>query len=157
LNKALLTAVAVLVALAAVVAGCGGSDDSDTSASLTKAQFVKQADAICVNSNKEIESEFESYAKEKGWDENKEPSKDQQEEAIVDVVAPNIQGQVDEIKDLGAPEGDEETIETMLAAVEEGVEELEENPGQLTEEGKNPLAKGSKLARDYGLAECGEE
>jgi len=44
----------------------------------------------------------------------------------------------------------------MVAAVEEGVEEIEANPASLTE-GKNPLAKGSKLAKEYGLKTCGEE
>jgi hypothetical protein len=155
LNKPLLVALAALIALAAVVVGCGGSD-SDTSSSLSKAQFIKQADAICEKSNDKVGSEFESYAKEQGWDENKEPSKKQQEEAITDVVAPSVQTQVDEIKDLGTPAGDEDQVEAMLTAVEEGVETLEEDPSQLTE-GKNPLAKGSKLARDYGLEKCGEE
>ena len=44
----------------------------------------------------------------------------------------------------------------MVAAVEEGVKEIEENPAALTE-GKNPLAEGSKLAKEYGLKACGEE
>jgi hypothetical protein len=146
---------AALVALAAVVAGCGS--DSETTESLTKVEFIKRADAICEKNEGKVTSEFEDYAEEKGWDENKEPSKEQQEEAIVEVVGPNVQAQVDEIRELGAPEGDEETIDEMLTAVEEGVERIEEEPQLLTEEAKNPLAEGSKLARDYGLEKCGEE
>jgi hypothetical protein len=154
LNRASLAVLAALVALAAVVAGCGS--DSETTESLTKAEFIKRADAICEKSEGKVTSEFEDYAEEKGWDENKEPSKEQQEEVIVEVVGPNVQAQVDEIRELEAPEGDEETIDEMLTAVEEGVEDLEENPGQVTS-GDNPLAEGSKLARDYGLEKCGEE
>jgi hypothetical protein len=161
LNRASLAVLATLVALAAIVAGCGGSDDSDTggtsSSSLTKAQFVKQADTICEKSEEKLGSEFESYVKEKGWSEDKEPSKEQQEEAVVEVVTPNLQGQIDDIRDLGAPEGDEDQIETMLSTVEEGIEDLEDDPSQLTEQGSNPLAKGSKLATAYGLEKCGAE
>jgi hypothetical protein len=138
----------------AIVAGCGGGDDDGDSGSLTKAEFIKQADAICANGDKTISADFEDFAEEKGIKD--EPDKAQQEEAIVEVVAPAVQEQADEIKALGAPDGDEKQIEAMLTAVEEGVEDLEENPSQLTE-GKNPLAKGSKLARDYGLEKCGEE
>jgi uncharacterized protein with von Willebrand factor type A (vWA) domain len=152
--------IAVLAALAAImliVAGCGGGDDSSSdSSSITKAQFIKQADAICENGNKENEAEFEEFAKEHNLSEKKEPSKAQQEEAISEIVAPGVQKQIEEIDALGAPKGDEGKIEAMIAAVEEGVEEIEENPASLTE-GKNPLAKGSKLAKEYGLKTCGEE
>jgi hypothetical protein len=152
--------IAVLAAFAAImviVAGCGGGDDSSSdSSSITKAQFVKQADAICEKGNKESEAEFEELAKEKGFSEKKEPSKPQQEEIISEIVAPGVQKQIEEIDALGAPEGDEKQIEAMVAAVEEGVEEIEENPASLIE-GKNPLAKGTKLAKDYGLKACGEE
>jgi hypothetical protein len=152
--------IAVLTAAAAIVlivAGCGGgSDSSSDSSSLSKAQFIKQADAICEKGNKENEAEFEEFAKEHGLSEKKEPSKAVQEEAISEIVAPSVGKQIEEIDALGAPEGDEGKIEAMVAAVEEGVEEIEANPGSLTE-GKNPLAKGSKLAKEYGLKTCGEE
>lgn len=155
MKRASIAVLAAFVALAAIVAGCGG-DDSDTSASLTKAQFVKQADAICKKGNDKIEAEFESFVKENELGENEAPSKALQEEAIAEIVAPSVQEQVEEIDALGAPEGDEEQIEEMLTAFEEGAEELEENPSSLNE-GENPIAKGSKLARDYGLVTCGEE
>jgi hypothetical protein len=146
---------AALVLVAALVAGCGG-DDSDTTASLSKAEFIKQADAICEKSESKVSSEFEDFAKENDWSEDEEPTKEQQEEAIAEVIGPSVQSQAEEIRELGAPEGDEKTINKMLTAVEDGVEALEESPDQLVE-GKNPLAKGSKLARDYGLEKCGEE
>lgn len=151
--------IAVLAAAAAIlmiVAGCGGgSDSSSDSASLSKAQFIKQADAICAKGDKESSKEVEAFVEENNVDTSK-PTKKQQEEVITDVVAPNVQGQVEEISDLGAPEGDEKQIEAMVDAVEEGVEEIEADPTKLIE-GKNPLGKGSKLAKEYGLKTCGEE
>jgi hypothetical protein len=151
--------IAVLAALAAImviVAGCGGGDDSSsTSASISKAQFIKQADAICEKGDKEANKEVEAFVEENNVDTNK-PTTKQQEEVITEVVAPNVQGQAEQISELGAPSGDEKKIEAMVDAVEEGVEEIESDPKTLIE-GKNPLGKGSKLAKEYGLKSCGEE
>jgi hypothetical protein len=145
------------LALAAVVAGCGGGDDtnSETSAALTKAEFIKQADAICVKGDKALASEVEEFAEDNDVDTSK-PTEAQQEEVIAEVVAAGTRRQVEEIADLEAPSGDEEKIEAMVESVETGTEELEDQPELLLEE-KNPLEEGSKLARDYGLTECGEE
>jgi hypothetical protein len=154
-SKRFIALLAALAAISMIVAGCGGGSDSSSSSSLTKAQFIKQADAICEKGNKASNEEVEEFAKENNVNTSK-PTKEQQEEVIAQVVAPNVQGQVEEISDLGAPEGDEKKIDAMVGAVEEGVEELESNPSALIE-GKNPLSKGSKLAKEYGLKTCGEE
>lgn len=155
MNKPLLTVVAVLVALAAIVAGCGGGDDSDTSGSLTKPEFIKKADAICEEGNKSINTEVDEFAKEKGTTPEK-MTKEQQEEFVEQVVAADIRSQAEEIGDLGAPSGDEKQIEAMVKAVEDGADEIEEEPKVLF--GKaNPLAEGTKLAKEYGLKVCGEE
>jgi hypothetical protein len=156
-SKPFIAVLAALAAITMIVAGCGGGDDSSSEgSSITKTQFIKQADAICEKGNKENEAEFEEFAEEKGLSENKEPTKAQQEEAITDIVAPGVQKQIEEIDELGAPEGDEKQVEAIVTSVEEGVEEIEADPSSLTE-GKNPLAKGSKLAKEYGLKACGEE
>jgi hypothetical protein len=157
LSKAL-TAVAIcMAALAIVAAGCGGGDDttSETVVVLTKPEFIKQADAICVKGNEAIEGEVEDFADENDVDIEK-PTPEQQQEVIADVVAPATRAQVEEIAELQAPSGDEETIEAMVESVEDATVELEDEP-ELLLEGKNPLSEGSKLARAYGLQECGEE
>jgi len=75
---------------------------------------------------------------------------------ITDVVAPGVRQQVEEIAELSAPSGDEAEVEAIVEAVESGADELESDP-KLLLEGANPLGEGSKLARAYGLKECGEE
>jgi hypothetical protein len=154
MSKRFIALLAALAAIAMIVVGCGGGDSS--SSSLSKAEFIKQADAICEKGNEENNTEFEEFAKEHNLSEKKEPSKAVQEEAISEIVAPGVKKQIEEIDALGAPEGDEKKIEAMVGAVEEGVEEIEADPAVLIE-GKNPLAKGSKLAKEYGLKTCGEE
>lgn len=137
---------ALAVLLAAVVGfGCGGDDDS--ASALTKAEFIKQADGICKQGEARIEVEAEKFGIETMAD---------QEKLVTDVVVPGIQAQAEKIADLGAPEGDEETIEEMVEAVENGAAELEANP-LAGMEGKAPLGEASKIARAYGLKECASE
>jgi ABC-type glycerol-3-phosphate transport system substrate-binding protein len=160
LSKRLIAMLAAVLAVAVVAAGCGGSDDSssattETAAALSKAEFIKQADAICTKGNESIETEANEFAEENNVN-TKKPKRAQQEEVIIDVVAPGVRRQGEEIAELGAPSGDEEEIDAIVAAVEEGADELEEDPGLLIS-GKNPLAKGSKMADSYGLKVCGEE
>jgi HD superfamily phosphodiesterase len=140
------------VLLVALVAGCGSSGSDN---SLTKAEFIKQADAICSKGEKSIESGAEKFAEENNVNTEK-PTKAQKEEVITQVVAPEIRKQGEEISELGAPSGEEDKVEAIVSAVEEGADELEQQPATLFE-GKNPLAKGSKLAKEFGLKVCGEE
>jgi hypothetical protein len=155
-SKRLIAALFGVLAIA-LVAGCGSSDDtsSDSDSALSKAAFIKQGDAICTKGDQQIETEANEFAEENDVDTEK-PTKAQQEEVISTVVAPAIRQQAEEIADLGAPSGDEETIEAMVAAVGRGADELEEDPGAVLD-GKNPLQEGSKLARAYGFTSCGEE
>jgi len=147
-----LIALAAGALLVVLVAGCGSSDDSS---SLTKAEFIKQADQICTKGEKSIEGGAEKFAEENKVDTEK-PTKGQQEEVIKQVVAPEIRKQAEEIDSLGAPKGEESEVEAIVTAVEEGADELESKPALLIE-GKNPLEAGSKLAKEYGLKVCGEE
>ena len=157
MSKPFIAVLAALAAISMIVAGCGGGDDSSSdSSSITKAQFIKQADEICEKGNEENEAEFEEFAEDQGLSEGEEPTKAQQDEAITEIVAPGVRKQIEEIDALPVPEGDEKQIEAIVLSVEEGVVEIETNPDTLSA-GISPLAEGSKLAKDYGLKACGEE
>lgn len=157
MSKRLIALLVGVVAVLAVFAGCGGGDgDSDgDGSSLTKAEFIEKADAICKDGEKSIEDGAEQFAEDNDVDVEK-PTKQQQEDVIRQVVAPEIRKQAEEIGQLGAPAGEGKEVEAIVAAVEEGADELEGEPAQLLE-GKNPLAEGSKLAHEFGLKVCGEE
>ena len=156
MSKRLIVLFAAVLALT-IAAGCGSSDDNSDStaaAAATKAEFIKQGDAICEKGSKAIEDGAEEFAEENDVDTEK-PTKAQQEEVIVDVVAPGVREQAEGIDELGAPSGDEEEVEAIVAAVKGGAEELEDEPGLLLEE-ENPLEKGAKLAGKYGFKACGQ-
>lgn len=156
MSKRLFALLGALAALAIIVAGCGGgSDSTESTSSLTKAEFVKQGNAICAKGNEEIEEGFEKFGKEHGFSKEKEPSKAELEEAVETVVIPSVNNEVESIRALGPPD---EEAEAVLDAAEAALEKGEEDPEQfLKEESAGPFAKANKLAREYGLTKCGEE
>jgi hypothetical protein len=158
LKKPVIVLLAALVALAVVaVAGCGSSSDStESTASLSKAEFLKKGNAICEKGNESINSEFEEFSKENNLSETAEPPKEAQEEAVEQVLIPAISRQIEEVKALGTPEGDEGELAELLSAEEGVVEEAEENPLLLFET-TTKQKEANKLATEYGLTVCGEE
>jgi hypothetical protein len=156
LNKAFLSAIAVLVALAALVAGCGGGDETTDSATvtLTKTEFIKQGDAICKEANEENETEAEEFAEENDFTLEK-ASKDQLEEAVAEVLVPSLNQQVEELDALGAPKGDEDQVEEIIVSLEDATGEIEDDPSLVFEE--KTLEKPNQLAEAYGFKVCGEE
>ena len=146
---ALLFAVLALV----VVAGCGSDDDEGGEETLTKVEFIKQGDKICEETEEQSETEAEAFAEENGFNlEN--ASNEELEEAVAEVLVPVLDQQIEEIDALGAPEGDEETIEELIVALEDGSAEVEDDPGVVFN-GK-PLKEASQIAEDYGFEVCGE-
>jgi hypothetical protein len=155
LNRAFLSALAVLVALAAVVAGCGGGESTtdSTTVVLTKTEFIKQGDAICKEANEKNQSEAEDFAKENDFELEK-ANKAQIEEAVAAVLAPSLSKQAEELDALGAPAGDEKQVEEIVVAVEDAAEEIEDEPKLVFEE--KTLKKANQLAEAYGFKVCGE-
>jgi hypothetical protein len=144
-----------VVAIAAVVAGCGSSDE--TTSALTKQQFITQADAICKQGNEEIEEGFESFAEQNDIPKNQEPSNAQGKEIVETVIVPSVDSQAEGIRALSVPSGDEDEISAMLDSLDEAIEEAEEDPEALFTAKSDPFAKPNELAQDYGLKTCGKE
>ena len=154
MKKASVAALVALLALVAVVVGCGGGGDGETTETLTKAEFIKQGDAICEKANEQSETEAEEFAEEKDFTLEK-ASEEQLEEAVSEVLVPSLNGQVEELDALGAPEGDEEQVEEIIVSLEGAAGEIEEDPSVVFDE--EVLKEPSKLAEDYGFEVCGEE
>jgi hypothetical protein len=144
-----------LVALAALVAGCGGGSDTTDSATvvLTKAEFIKQGDAICKEANEANQAEAEEYAEENGFELEK-ASKDQLEEAVGAVLVPSLEQQAEELDALGAPKGDEKQVEEIIAALEDATGEIEDDPSLVFK--AETLKKPNQLAEAYGYKVCGK-
>jgi hypothetical protein len=148
----------------ALVAGCGGGgddtssggDSSESTSSLTKPEFIKQADTICEKGNESIAAEAEEFAEENDIDIEK-PTTAQQEEVVSDVIAPAIHEQAEKIDDLGAPSGEEDEVTAIVEAVENGADEAEASPDTIVEGDEGPFEEANELATKFGLKVCGSE
>ena len=133
-------------------AGCGGEDDSAAEESITKTEFIAQADEICAAGYEELapgESTFFD-APEIADD----PSERERDAYVRDVLVPNLQAQKDDIEALGTPEGDEGEVNELLAAFQGAIDELEEDPSSIVFSGG--LGGAFESAEAYGLEECSQ-
>lgn len=153
-----------LVALFAV-SGCGGGGDGDSATassggpvtveagSLSKAQFVKQARAICTKSHEGFERDAVRILKQQKADPTKASEGDPEAELVLDAFVPNFQSQIDQVSELGAPRGDEDEVSAFLTALQEAVDGANQDPRAFVRS-EADLGKAPKLAKAYGLEEC---
>jgi len=137
------------------VAGCGSSSDStstETTATISKAEFVAKGNAVCVKGEKAQEAEINAYVKKHGL-ENKKPTTAQQAELVETVFAPNIQSQIDGVKALGAPSGEEQQVSSALELSQQTLEKVEANP-ELVFGNKDAFAAAGKQLHALGLKKC---
>jgi len=144
-----------LVAALIIVAGCGSSSSTttETTAAITEAEFVKQGNAVCAKGEKEQQAEFTAYAKKNGLKENQEPTKVQQVELVETVFAPNIQSQIDGVKALGAPSGEEQQVSAALETSQQTLDKAKANPA-LFFGNESLFAAAGKQLHALGLKDC---
>ena len=147
-NALWLLGLAAVTAL--VVAGCGGGgDDSTSTSSLAKPARIAKADAICKQGNQEIEQAAnEQFGKQQG----QEPTDAQVQQFTDETVIPSVQKQIDQIRALGAPSGDEDQVNKILDTVQADIGKAK----SATTLPDDPFADGNALATQYGLKVCGQ-
>jgi hypothetical protein len=140
-----------------IVAGCGGSDDGTAaSGSLTKAEFIEKGNAICAQTNQQFEEEFSEFEKEHSLSGTGELSNPELIEAAEDIFLPTITLQMEELRALDVPSGEESKVNELLNSAEKGLREAKEKPETLLVQGGGPFAEANKLAKEYGLDKCAE-
>jgi type IV pilus biogenesis protein CpaD/CtpE len=151
-DRAGLRRVAICVAL--VLAGCGDDGETTTttttSAPLTKAEFLRQADQICLSGDSQIEAAADDLATAGG-----EPSAAEVRRIALRIVIPGLEAEVRAIRALGAPAGDEAAVERILSATERGITQIEADPEAVIEGPPPGLREAGRLARRYGSDQCG--
>ena len=129
-----------------VIAGCGSSDSSTTTtAALSKADFVAQANAICDKGN----AQTQQLANQTFT--NNKPTQAQITAFTTGQVA-NIQAQIDQITALGAPSGDEQTVSQMLDLAQQDVDKLKNDPSAAKD--NHLFDNFVAVAHPYGLTTC---
>jgi hypothetical protein len=127
-------------------AGCGSSSSSKSSstpaATLTKADFVAKANAICGQGDQKLQTAAKAFG-------NKQPSAAQ----LAAVEIPNIQAEIAGIRALGAPAGDKAKVSKMIAIAEADLNKAKRNPALLTAK-TSVFTNFAKVAHPYGLTAC---
>lgn len=152
------------LAIAALAAGCGGDDNDDTTVettasdsgpALAKAEFIKQGDEICLAASTDYGEGIEDFLEEEGLSEGDEPTAEQEEELISEIVLPRIDTEMEELRELGPPEGEENRVDEIFTGVEEVVAEGEDDPSTVIGS-ENPFAEPNAKAKAFGFEVCGQ-
>jgi hypothetical protein len=156
LNKGSIASVAVALAIALIVAGCGGSDNEIKTSSLSKDEYVAKADAACTKVNERLAVEFSAYAKKTGFKLNKKPTEKRASSLIENTVAKSVKGEVIAIRALGAPSGYEDRIEAILGSVEDGLDTARKNPKVVVEDISIAFGESDRLGEEFGFKVCAQ-
>jgi hypothetical protein len=150
LGGSLLAPALVLAALAA--AGCGSSGNSGssktvttTTATISKSAFLAKANAICVKGNAASKAARAKLGTS--------PTEEQIVSFVRRTEVPGVQRQIDELRALGAPAGDQATIKKMLDLAQQAVGRVKVVPTILTT-GEDVFAPFAAIAHPYGLTAC---
>jgi ABC-type lipoprotein release transport system permease subunit len=144
-----LFAVVAVLAVGAIATGCGSSDDKGDSStsSLTKAEWIAKADAICQQGNQQInQAAHQAFG-------NQKPTAAEVQQFTTGTVLSSVQSQVDGIKTLGAPSGDEDQVNHILDTVQADIDKAK-SAGAAE---NSTFADGNALAKQYGLKVCGQD
>lgn len=151
------TIIASLTFAAALVAGCGDSANSSTDATkpaqssgVTRASYIKEADATCAEQNRRLERNIAAYMKRNAGIDPVEL-----DAAMVDkVFAPEFEYEIRSIRAIVLPPQDASRIARLLNAMLAVVAEAEKAPAAFVGT-DGAFAKPEAMATDYGFAVCG--
>jgi hypothetical protein len=143
---------APLVGIALVLAGCGGGDDKG----LSKADYIKQADAICQKGDDATNKALQAALQALGTD---KPTDEQQAKLAADVAVPNVETQLTALKALGKPKDGGDEVDAMVKALEDATAKVKADPTLLTNDGssESPFADANAKAKAFGLKVCGSD
>jgi hypothetical protein len=153
----------IALATAVLAAGCGDDDDSNASggsetsietSSLSKDQFLTQGNQICKDEREDLTTKIAAY-QEKNPPGKKSPNV-AMAEGVKAVILPVLEKEIDQIRELGAPEGDEDEVTEILAAQEAGIDKVaamkEIEP--VEDAWERHFDPANKLMVAYGLKDC---
>ena len=163
-NRKFLGASVALV-IVVLVAGCGGGGGSASAGdaesrtptvqanSLSTKAFLKKANALCKQTKTRSQIGYVHYAEA-----HKVPSSGsgltaKAAEFVTTVFTPIYQDQIDKLRALGAPRGDEAKITSIIEAMERGLAQSKAHPLGFIRSAPF-FSEASKLSIAYGLGEC---
>ncbi len=130
-----------LAAVCVVAAGCGGGNR------LSKREFLKQGNAICAKGTRKIDRLGLTAFKTPGH-----PTPAETVAFAKTVAVPITQSELDQLRALKRPKGDENSVKTLLDKAQAAVDRVRAHPTLLGQ--ANGSDEANALARAYGLTAC---
>lgn len=138
--------IAGMLIAAVGAAGCGSSGktaSTSTTPTITKAEFLAKANAICGKADPLLSAA--------GAKLETQPSKAQVAALVKRTYVPSIEAQITAIKALGVPAGAQASVTSMLTLAQADLNKLESNPALVA---TDVFADFAKVAHPYGLTAC---
>lgn len=146
-----------MAAGAALIVGCGAS--SMGAVSISKEEFIRQADLICLNADNSQGDEREAFvARHKESFETLAPVPYEVTMAE-DHIIPSIKGQIRELEALEPPASERKEFVAIIAGWNAAVRKGEKDPYSIANfwvPAQDPLTKINGIATRYGLEACNE-
>jgi hypothetical protein len=144
---------AALVALAAFAfAGCGGGgDDEEQPDSLSKAEYIKEADKICAKTEGRQRKLLNQFGRE---NESLKPGQAATEKMISFAALPPMEEQIAELNELPPPDKEAAKAKAYIDALEFGLKEAEKQPGALLAQ-PGAFTKAEEASNAFGFKTCG--
>src|SRR5437764_2220697 len=121
---------AATLALVVVAVGCGSSKSKSTvtTPALTKSEFLKRGNAICKKGNQQI-----NQVAHKVFPNRKaRPGRAQVTKFATGTIIPSVQSQINGVKALGAPKGDEAKVNAIITTAQAALDKAKKDPILLT-------------------------
>jgi hypothetical protein len=152
----------LLVLTLAAATGCGGDDDASTSDATTSGvtgftgeaptdpiSYHLIADKYC----RQAEHELDRAAAEAFG--GATPTPEELTDFVNDTYLPVMRRQMEQIRTIPIPEGEEDALNAIYDAFDEGLAQAEADPESLLEGPPPGIERASELAADYGFDDCG--
>jgi hypothetical protein len=137
------------LAFALALPGCGGGD-SETTETISKAQYVKQADAIC----SKTENRQLKLVGEFNQGKNTPQNQKSEEELVLFAGLPPLKQQAEELSELPKPSTGAQEVEKYVSTLQSAIEKSEDDPGLMLLSATSPFANPETLARKIGFKAC---
>lgn len=140
-------------AIAAVAVGCGGDDgggDTTATETLTKDEWIQQANEICSSGDAAIQQ----AAEDAGLSDKSTP--EELKSFYIESVLPAIEDQSDQIEALPVPAGEEDAVSSITDALDQAISDAQADPDALVDGTSDAFTDVNQQAQDYGLTSCGD-
>jgi hypothetical protein len=140
----------VLLLSGPFLVGCEGEEEvgakPPSSPPLTKAQLIKEFEAICGRRARRFEATVAPLAKN--------PTPAQARAYILDTLVPELESQLAALRALEPPRADLPRVDQMLDEWTEAVETLKARPLKEAARFGELTARGDRIGAKYGLKDC---